>query len=101
MIKTKIFYIGKLKIDNPIILAPMAGITDHPFRVICRNMGAGLVYTEFVSSNGIIRENMRTLNLMKFLENERPIGIQIFGEEPKIVGESAKMVYDMFKPDSR
>ena len=99
MIKTKIFYIGKLKIDNPIILAPMAGITDHPFRVICRNMGAGLVYTEFVSSDGIIRENLKTLNLMKFSQSERPIGIQIFGNDPEIVGKSASKVYKMFKPD--
>lgn len=91
--------IGKIKIKNPLFLAPMAGITDQPFRLICREMGAGVVYTEFVSSNGIIRENMRTLNLMKFLENERPIGIQIFGEDPKVVGKSAKMINDMFKPD--
>ena len=47
-------------------LAPMAGITDHPFRVLCREMGAGVVYSEFVSANGIVRENMKTLELMKF-----------------------------------
>jgi len=91
--------IGNLHISNPLFLAPMAGITDHPFRVLCREMGAGVVYTEFVSANGIIRENLKTLNLMKFTENERPIGIQIFGENPEIVGKSAKMVYDLLKPD--
>ena len=52
--------IGNLSIDNPIFLAPMAGITDHPFRVLSRRMGAGVVYTEFVSSDGIIRENLKT-----------------------------------------
>jgi len=62
-------------------------------------MGAGVVFTEFVSANGIIRENMKTLELMKFTDNERPIGIQLFGETPEIVGNSAKMVYDMLKPD--
>jgi len=91
--------IGKINIINPLFLAPMAGITDQPFRILCKEMGAGVVFTEFVSANGIIRENMKTLELMKFTENERPIGIQLFGESPKIVGNSAKMVYDMMKPD--
>ena len=68
--------IGNLIISNPVFLAPMAGITDHPFRVICRELGAGVVYTEFVSANGIIRENMKTLEIMTFTEEERPIGIQ-------------------------
>ena len=74
--------IGSLAISKPVFLAPMAGITDHPFRVLCREMGAGVVYTEFVSANGIIRENMKTLSLMKFTEEERPIGIQLFCEFP-------------------
>ena len=91
--------IGSLAISKPVFLAPMAGITDHPFRVLCREMGAGVVYTEFVSANGIIRENMKTLSLMKFTEEERPIGIQLFGEFPEIVGKSAKIVFDMLKPD--
>ncbi len=91
--------IGNLDIVNPLFLAPMAGITDHPFRILCREMGAGVVFTEFVSANGITRENMKTLELMKFTENERPIGIQLFGETPDIVGTSAKMVYDLLKPD--
>ena len=58
-----------------------------------------LAVTEFVSANGIVRENMKTLELMKFTNNERPIGIQLFGETPDIVGKSAKMIYDMLKPD--
>ena len=91
--------IGTLDIKNPLFLAPMAGITDHPFRVLCRKMGAGVVYTEFVSANGIIRENMKTLDIMKFTDDERPIGIQLFGEIPEVVGKSAKMVYDMLQPD--
>ena len=91
--------IGNLHILNPLFLAPMAGVTDHPFRVICRKLGAGVVYTEFVSANGIIRENMKTLEIMKFTDDERPIGIQLFGETPDIVGNAAKIVYDMLKPD--
>jgi len=91
--------IGNLKIKSPLFLAPMAGVTDHPFRLICKNLGAGVVYTEFVSANGIIRENIKTLEMMNFTEEERPLGIQIFGDDPEIVGKSAKMVNEMFKPD--
>ncbi len=91
--------IGDLHINNPLFLAPMAGITDHPFRVLCREMGAGVVFTEFVSANGIIRENMKTLKMIQFTDDERPIGIQLFGEIPSVVGQSAKMVYEMMKPD--
>ena len=56
--------IGNINIKNPILLAPMAGITDHPFRIICKEFGASVVYTEFVSANGIVRENQRTLILI-------------------------------------
>ena len=91
--------IGNLTIDNPIFLAPMAGITDHPFRVLCRQMGAGVVYTEFVSSDGIVRENLKTMDLMRFTADERPIGIQIFGDDPETVGNSAKILNEKFDPD--
>ncbi|NQU68767.1 MAG: tRNA dihydrouridine synthase DusB [Candidatus Marinimicrobia bacterium] len=91
--------IGNLNIDHPVFLAPMAGVTDHSFRVISRSLGAGVVYSEFVSSEGIIRENIKTLNMMNFTENERPIGIQIFGHQPDVVGTSAKMIREIFNPD--
>ena len=91
--------IGKIKIKNKVLLAPMAGVTDLPFRLICKEMGADIVYTEFVSSNGIIRENKKTLDLIKFIDEERPIGVQIFGEEADIVGKSARMIEEMFAPD--
>ncbi|MBC8214345.1 MAG: tRNA dihydrouridine synthase DusB [Candidatus Marinimicrobia bacterium] len=91
--------IGKLELDNPIFLAPMAGVTDHSYRVIAREMGAGVVYTEFVSSNGIIRENQKTFDLASFTDSERPIGIQVFGDDHVVVGESAKMLYDRLQPD--
>ena len=60
--------IGNINIDNPVLLAPMAGVTDLPFRLLCKKMGADLMYTEFVSSNGIIRENQKTLDLIKFTD---------------------------------
>ena len=93
------FKIGNIKINNPLFLAPMAGITDHPFRTICKRFGAGLVYTEFVSSDGIIRENEKTLNMIKFTNEERPIGVQIFGDNPEVVSKSAIYIYETFKPD--
>ena len=91
--------IGDININNPVIVAPMAGVTDRPFRLICKEFGADIVYTEFVSSNGIIRENKKTLDMIRFSTEERPIGVQIFGENPKIVGKSAKMIAERFKPD--
>jgi tRNA-dihydrouridine synthase B len=62
-------------------------------------MGADIVYTEFVSANGIIRENLKTLELVKFTNDERPIGVQIFGEDANVVGKSAKIIYELLKPD--
>ena len=91
--------IGNIKIKNPIFLAPMAGVTDYPFRILCKEMGAGVVYSEFVSADGIIRENRKTLNLIRFEEIERPIGIQIFGSDPEIMSEAAIYVCKTFNPD--
>ena len=91
--------IGPLHVDNPIFLAPMAGVTDHPFRVLCRRYGVGLVYTEFVSANGIIRENLKTLDLVKFTPDERPIGVQLFGETPEIIARSAAYLAEKVQPD--
>jgi len=91
--------IGNVNLETPLLLAPMAGITDHPFRVICKSFGASMVYTEFVSSNGIIREHNKTLNLIKFTEQERPIGVQIFGEDPEVVAQSALFIKRKYNPD--
>ena len=91
--------IGNIKIKYPVILAPMAGITDHPYRIICKRMGASIVYTEFVSAEGIIRENLKTLEMIKFTDEERPIGVQIFGDKPEVVAKSAKYINENFNPD--
>ena len=93
------FKIGSLQINNPIFLAPMAGVTDRPFRLICKKKGAGMMYTEFVSANGIIRENQKTLDMIKFSDIERPLGVQIFGDESDIIGKSAKLISERFNPD--
>jgi tRNA-dihydrouridine synthase B len=91
--------IGNLKIDTPILLAPMAGVTDYSFRFLCKEMGAGVVYSEFVSAHGIIRENEKTLDMIHFTEMERPIGIQIFGDSPEVMAKAARVVADKFQPD--
>jgi len=83
-----------LKLDDldlgTVLLSPMAGVTDAVYRRLCRRMGADAVYTEFVSSDGIIRNNERTLEMLEFAEEERPIGIQIFGGDPQVVSEAAR-----------
>jgi len=91
--------IGHIKIKTPIFLAPMAGYTDYPFRILCRQMGAGVVYSEFVSADGIIRENTKSLSLIRFSNKERPIGIQIFGDNPDVMSMAARYVVDQFNPD--
>ena len=91
--------IGNIELKTPAILAPMAGVTDLPYRTICKEMGASIVYTEFVSADGIIRENIKTLNMISFEDFERPIGVQIFGNDPDIVSNSAKYIYKNYQPD--
>lgn len=92
-------HIGTLQISGQAFLAPMAGVTDHIYRVICREHGASLVYTEFVSANGIIRENERTLEMTHFEDRERPLGIQIFGDDPGVLAESAAWLAETLHPD--
>ena len=91
--------IGTIRIKTPVLLAPMAGVTDYPFRILCKEMGAGIVYSEFVSADGIIRENAKTLNLIRFEEPERPIGIQIFGNDAETMSQASEYVADTFQPD--
>ncbi|HEX7674731.1 MAG TPA: tRNA dihydrouridine synthase DusB [Bdellovibrio sp.] len=76
---------------NPFVLAPMAGITDHAFRTFMKKLDASVVVTELVSANGIEYKSERTMKLMSFDEVQRPIGIQLFGEEPEILGRAAQV----------
>lgn len=79
MTKIKPLNIGKIQLKNNLVLAPMVDVTDLPFRLLCKKSGASLVFTEMLYSSQIIHENKKTLDLMKFSEKERPIGIQITG----------------------
>ena len=91
--------IGNLKLDFPFFLAPMAGVTDYAYRVIAKEFGAGVVYSEFVSAHGIIRKNEKTLKMIEFSNFERPIGIQIFGDTPEVMENAAMFVKEEFNPD--
>ncbi len=83
----------------PLYLAPMAGVTDTIFRQLCKEQGADVVVTEFVSAEGIFRRNHRTMDYLEFDELERPLGVQLFGAEPAHLGEAARMVIDWKQPD--
>ncbi|MCX7780955.1 MAG: tRNA dihydrouridine synthase DusB [Negativicutes bacterium] len=84
--------IGSIELENPVILAPMAGVTDLPFRLLAREMGCGLVYSEMISDKGLIYQNCHTLDLLRIDERERPVTVQIFGSEPGPMAEAAKIV---------
>ena len=83
---------GNIETPNNIFLAPMAGITDLPFRLICKKFGCGMVYTEMVSAKGLLYENGKTNLLLKVEPEEHPVGAQLFGSDPKILSEMAKQV---------
>lgn len=83
-------YIGNVKIDGNLFLGPMAGVTDLPFRLLCKEKGADLVYTEMVSAKGVQYNNKNTENLLLIHEEERPAALQLFGADPDILSETAK-----------
>jgi len=91
--------IGEVSIDFPIFLAPMSGITNLPFRLLCKNFGAGVTFTEFTHAQGILRENETTFQMMNTSEQERPVGIQIFGSTASELAQSAELVARLFSPD--
>ena len=84
--------IGSLVLAHNVVLAPLAGITNLPFRLICRRAGASLAFTEMVSVNGLVREGVKTLALLKSSPEDRPLGIQLFGDKPDDLAEAARMV---------
>ncbi len=84
--------IGSLVLEHNVVLAPLAGITNLPFRLICRQAGASLAFTEMVSVNGLVREGVKTLALLKSVPGDRPLGIQLFGDKPSDLAEAARMI---------
>ena len=84
--------IGHIELANPVILAPMAGVTDLPFRLLAKEMGCGLVYSEMVSDKGLIYDNTHTKKLLAIDARERPVALQIFGSEPESMANAARIV---------
>ena len=91
--------IGNVTIDNKIVMAPMAGISDSAYRMICKEMGAGLVYAEMVSDKAIVYGNKKTIDMLYMRDEERPIAQQIFGSDRDSFIKAAKYVYENMKPD--
>lgn len=86
------FYIGNVMIEGNLVLGPMAGVTDLPFRLLCKEKGADLVCTEMVSAKGIYYNNKNTESLLQIAEEERPAALQLFGCDPDILSEMAKRI---------
>ena len=84
--------IRELLRNNPLVLAPMAGITDFPFRRICKELGAGLVFSEMVSVEALIREHKRTFEILHTDPSERPVAFQIFGSKPTSMADAARII---------
>lgn len=84
--------IGGVTLNGNLILAPMAGVTDLPFRMLCKEQGADLIYTEMVSAKGIMYNNKNTEELLRIDEGERPVALQLFGSDPDIISEQAKRI---------
>jgi tRNA-dihydrouridine synthase B len=90
--------IGSIDINKPLCLAPMEDVTELPFRLICKRLGADIVYTEFTSSEGIIRDIPRIMEKIQISEDERPVAIQIFGGRPEAMAGAAEAI-EKLKPD--
>lgn len=89
-IKTRMI-LGSTQIENPVCLAPMEDITDRPFRLLCRELGADVLYTEFANCEAVIRNVSREVEKMKVLADERPIGVQVYGSNPSALERAAAL----------
>jgi tRNA-dihydrouridine synthase B len=92
--------IGNVSFESPFVLAPLAGVSDSPFRQLAREQGAAAVYTEMVSSDGLVRGSKPTMEYCAFEPHERPIGIQIFGSDPAVMADATRVLSDL-PPDRR
>lgn len=88
------FRIGEVQIPGKLVLGPMAGVTDLPFRLLCKEQGADLVYTEMISAKGIYYKNKNTELLWMTEERERPLALQLFGSEPELMADMAEQIED-------
>ena len=84
--------IGGVTLENPLVLAPMAGVTDLPFRLLCKEQGAGLLCMEMVSAKAILYKNRNTAELLQIDGREHPVSLQLFGDDPKVLSEAAYQI---------
>lgn len=96
--KYRLMQIGNVTVEKGVLLAPMEDVSDLPFRVMCRRLGADIVYTEFISSEGLIRDAKRSLQKLQLAEEEHPVAIQIFGGDTPTMVEAAKIA-EQSEPD--
>lgn len=89
---------GKLVPENKLVMAPIADVSDEPYRTIAKEYGAGLTFTQMVSAEGVIENNFQSLRLSAFNRDEKPIGVQLLGKDPAILGEAVREL-SKFKPD--
>lgn len=86
--------IGSLELKNKVFLSPMAGVTDLPFRLICKEQGCGLLYTEMINGKALCYDDENTKKMLKIEEEEHPVAVQIFGSEPEFMGRAAEIMND-------
>jgi nifR3 family TIM-barrel protein len=86
--------IGPIELDVPVVLAPMAGVTNRAFRRLCREFGAGLYVSEMITARALVERNERTLEMVRFDEDERPRSVQLYGVDPRVMGEAVRILVD-------
>ncbi|NLG84135.1 MAG: tRNA dihydrouridine synthase DusB, partial [Firmicutes bacterium] len=91
--------IGPVILANPLVLAPMSGVTDLPFRLLCKRFGAGRVAGEMISDQALLHHNPRTEPLFRIDPAERPVALQLFGRDPETMAEAAKLLVHLANPD--
>ena len=91
----KTLQIGNVTLQNNLILAPMAGVTDLPFRTLCKEQGPGLICMEMVSAKAILYRNKNTKELLTIDPKERPVALQLFGSDPDVISEIAKQIEEL------
>lgn len=91
--------IGDLTLEAPLLLAPMANVTDSPYRLMCRRNGAALVYTELISAEGLLHKSKKTWFLAGFQPEERPIGVQLFSHDPEALAQAAVLIEERLHPE--
>jgi nifR3 family TIM-barrel protein len=84
--------IGSVKLENNLVMAPLAGITDLPFRLLIKESGCGLVYSEMISANGLVHGSVKTVRMLDSHPSEKPLAVQIFGADPAVMAEAARTV---------